>query len=648
MIVFDRILNKEIPVSEIESPIVLGRYIFTSDNSINQLNGCEIKKQDFLVPYKSLEGELNIESDKKKIHFQDNELLNEAISSLIKHSLFDVSEELEYTGNLLDLSDINILLRNFDERLEISEFELFFQNKLFHIEEVCREPSYHLKREITKLNVSRAKRIPVKAINYLAAHTEDWSRRKIRSVEPRKILAEIIDYDLEIYENQVTASFIDKLLVYFSHRMVNEIDIIDSFIENIEQIIISRSNSGKKKYWYKKLDNDYKKLGKAVSSIEASRNKIEKIKVFISSIQMRLFGLLKSDLYVKNSRQSILINQKLKRTNLFDNHQHYRFVKVLWDKFHTQNVVDYSQKSKENQSLVKAFVDYSWVLFLRAFYQLGFINLEVIDNSTIFLKKDIISNIKIKLVRDAQQIIKVIFNEEKTISFIPLPSTKDDSNVYPKKIKNTFYFTLVGSEERDDIIKISPTAINSEEHIAKILFKHVLELYTEAYFFKLNSQAISKFSILNSWLKNNRPLVRDRGADNKIDFWLKRNLNSFELKELDTILNQQKKELSSRADIRMRQINSLNEIEKQLKILGRKHFEQYGTCISCGVKKTLNITSNYEVGFRYKCSFRGCEVNYGFTEESVFYKVPDYEKIKANLGEENSSNLLNAFGFENV
>jgi hypothetical protein len=358
--------------------------------------------------------------------------------------------------------------------------------------------------------------------------------------------------------------------------------------------------------------------------------------------------LLKSDLYVKNSRQSILINQKLKRTNLFDNHQHYRFVKVLWDKFHTQNVVDYSQKSKENQSLVKAFVDYSWVLFLRAFYQLGFINLEVIDNSTIFLKKDIISNIKIKLVRDAQQIIKVIFNEEKTISFIPLPSTKDDSNVYPKKIKNTFYFTLVGSEERDDIIKISPTAINSEEHIAKILFKHVLELYTEAYFFKLNSQAISKFSILNSWLKNNRPLVRDRGADNKIDFWLKRNLNSFELKELDTILNQQKKELSSRADIRMRQINSLNEIEKQLKILGRKHFEQYGTCISCGVKKTLNITSNYEVGFRYKCSFRGCEVNYGFTEESVFYKVPDYEKIKANLGEENSSNLLNAFGFENV
>jgi hypothetical protein len=648
MIVFDRILNKEVPISKIESPVVLGRYIFSEDNSINLLNGCKIKKQDFLVPHKSLEGELN----NKKIYFQENELLNETISSLTKHSLLDVSEELEYTADLLNLSEVNILLRNFDERLEISEFELFIQKKLFHIEEVCRQPSYHLKREITKLNVSRAKRIPVKAINYLAAHTEDWSRRKIRSVEPRKVLTEIIDYDLEIYENQVTVRFIDKLLVYFSDRMVNEIDIIDSFIENIEQIIVSRSNSGKKKYWYKKLENDYKKIGKAVGSIEASRIKVEKIKVFISSIQMRLFGLLKSDLYINNSRQSILINQKLKRTNLFDNHQHYRFVKVLWDKFHTQDIVDYSKKSKENQRLIKAFVDYSWVLFLRAFYRLGYINLQVVNNSVVVLNNETIPNVKVRLVRDDQQIIKVVFNEKKTITFVPVPSTKDDSNVYPQKIKNTFYFTLVDSEKRDDIIKVSPTAINSEERIAKILFEDVLELYTEAYFFKLDSQAISKFSILNAWLKNNSSLVLNKGESSKINFWLKRKLNSYELKELVTVLNKQKQELSSRTNIREGEKNDLKEIERQLKKLSTSHFEQYETCISCSEKRPSNIVSNYEKSFRYKCSRKGCEVDYGFTENGIFYNVPDYEKIKTNLSKGNNiltrNEMLNAFGFEDI
>ena len=648
MVVFDRVLNKEVLISKIESPIVLGRYIFSEDNSINLLNGCKIKKQDFLVPHKSLEGEFN----NKKIYFQENELLNETISSLVKHSLMDVSEELEYTDDLSNLSEVNILLRNFDERLKISEFELFIQNKLFHIEEVCRQPSYHLKREITKLNVSRAKRIPVKAINYLAAHTEDWSRRKIRSVEPRKVLTEIIDYNLEIYENQVTVRFIDKLLVYFSHRMVNEIDVIDSFIENIEQIIISRSNAGKKKYLYKKLDNDYKKLGKAVSSIEASRIKVEKIKIFISSIQMRLFGLLKSDLYLSNSRQSVSISQKLKRTNLFDNHQHYRFVKVLWDKFHTQDVVDYSRKSKENQDLVKSFVDYSWVLFLRAFYRLGYINLQVVNNSVVVLNNETIPNVKIRLVRDDQQIIKVTFNEEKALSFVSIPSTKDNFNIYPKENNNIFYFTLVGSDVRDNIIKISPTSINSEERIAKVLFKHILELYTQDYFFKLDSQAISKFGVLNIWLKKNTSLVLDKGEGNKINLWLKRKLDSHELKELDTVLNIQKQELDSRTDIRTRETNSLKEIEKQLKTLSRTHFEKYETCIRCCVKNPTNVTSNYEKGFRYKCNTRGCEVDYGFTEKGIFYKVPDFEKIKGNFSKVNNIvkdiDMLNAFGFEYV
>jgi hypothetical protein len=652
MIVFDRILNKDIVLSEIESPIILGRYIFKSDQSAVQLNDCDIKKQDYLVPCKTNEGAIKIESDKTKLLFQENDLLNESVSSLIKHTLLDLSEELEITEDLLDLENINILLRNFDERLEISEFESFLQKKLFHIEEVCREPSYHLKREIIKLNVARAKRIPVKAINYLAAHTEDWSRRRIRSVEPRKILTEIVDYDLEIYENQVTSSFIDKLLVYFSHRMVNEIDVIDNFIVNIERIIESRkrSSSNEKVFWYKKLDRDYVRLGKAVDSIEKSRVKIEKVKDFISSIQMRLFGLLKSDLYLSNSRHKNVIIQKLKRTNLFDNHQHYRFIKVLWDKYHKKKLLSCLQKSEENQELVRSFTDYSWVLIFRAFFQIGFREIKKISEFSFAISNSTIPHISIKLEKSDQEIIQVVINDNQKLIFVPIPSTKDNSKTYPVIFKNKYYFSIVGSEKRKDVITISPTEINSEEQISKIIFKLILKAYADTYLFKLSSQSISNFKILNAWLKDNNSLILNKGINGKIDFWLNRKLNTYEIKGLTDIINEQQQKLSARTDIRSKQLVKLKELEKELKIKGKEHFEKYETCISCSVKKPSNITPNYEGGFRYKCSNRGCEVDYGFTEKNIFYKVPDYVKIEKKLlkasNKIDEDSLLNAFGFE--
>jgi hypothetical protein len=654
MIVFDRILNKDIRVSEIESPTILGRYIFKSDQSTIRLNDCEIKKQDFLVPCKYNEGTLKIKSDKSKLLFHENELLNEDVSSLIKHTILDVSVEIGVTDDILGLKDINILLRNFDERLEISEFELILQNKLFHIEEVCREPSYYLKRDITKLNVARAKRIPVKAINYLAAHTEDWSRRRIRSVEPRKILTEIVDYDLEIYENQITASFIDKLLVYFSHRMVNEIDVIDSFIVNIERIIESRKriNSTEKIYWYKKLDRDFSKLGKAVESVEKSRVKIEKIKDFISSIQMRLFGLLKSDMYLANSNNKSIISQKLKRTNLFDNHQHYRFIKILWDKYYKKELLNCSEKSEENQEVVKSFIDYSWVLIFRALFQIGYSKIEKLNDFSYVLTNETIPHISIKIAKNAQQIIEVVINGKEKLTFVPIPSTKDNLKAYPDRIKNKYYFSIVGSKSREDIIRISPTDINSDEQISNLLFKYILRSYANAYLFKLNSQSISNFEILNAWLKNNKSLILDKGKNGKIDFWLNRKLNKFEIKELDTIITEQKQNLSARTDIRSKQLLKLKEIEKELKIKGKEHFETYEVCISCSVNNQSNITPNYEGGFRYKCNNRGCEVDYGFTEKDIFYKVPDYDNVKNNLSktsiEINESVLLNAFGFEHI
>jgi hypothetical protein len=652
MIVYDRILNKAIPLSGIESPVILGRYIFKTDRPDIQLNECGIKNRNFIVPCNSNEGTIEINSEKSKLIFQENEMLNEDTSSLIKHTILEISEEMKAIDDFSDLQDINILLRNFDERLEISEFELLLQKKLFHIEEVCREPSYYLKREISKLNVARAKRIPVKAINYLAAHTEDWSRRRIRSVEPRKILSEIVDYDLEIYENQITSCFIDKLLIYFSNRLINEIEVIDSFIKSIEKIIESRKriNSNERVYWYKKLDRDFQKLGKAVDSIEKNKIKVAKIKDFISSLQLRLLGLLRSDLYVANKNSKNILSQKLKRTNLLDNHQHYRFTKILWDKFHKKEHIENSEKSEENQEVIRSYINYSWNLIIRSLYKIGFVKIKTVnDNSYTFLNKTI-PNVSIKLVKNEDSIIEININGD-IILFIPLPSTKDISKRLPKIEKNKYYLLLTSIESRNDILRVSPSDINSEELISNILFKRILNSFIDNYLFQLDSQSISKFTILKGWLKNNNSLILDTGQNGKVDFWLKRKLNSYEIKDFNNILNEQKQSLSARTDIRKNEVIKLKEIEKRLILQGNEHFCQYEICIRCSHSNPSGLKSIGE-RFQYRCNSRGCEVEYGYYGTNKFFKVPNGEEIRINLSKSHTelskSVLLNAFGFENI
>lgn len=654
MNIFDRILNRNVAISEIQIPIILGRYIFMSDQSAVKLNDCDIKRQDYLVPSKLNEGTVIVGSDKRKLFFEENDLLNESVSSLIKHTLFDISDELNISNDFVDSTNINVLLRNFDERLEVTPFESYLQKKLFHIEEICRAPSSYLKRDIAKVNVSRAQKIPVKAINYLASHTEDWSRRRIRSVEPRKILTEIIDSDLKIYENQVTASLIDQLLIYFSHRMFNEIDVIDSFIVNIEQIIESRKrgDSSKNLFWYKKLDKDYEKLGKAVASIEASRVKIDGIKDFISSIQMRLYRLLKSDLYVVSSKSKMMFSQKLKRTNLFDSHQNYRYIKILWDRYHKKESFTNSQKSEENQKLIRSYFDYSSLLVFRALSQVGFDQIEKKNETDFLLTNQAMPKMSIRVVLNENQLIDVDVDNQEKFTFIPLPSTTSKFKSYPPQKTNNFYFSLAGSEDREDIVVISPTDINSEECISHILFKVILKIYTASYLFKLDSQLISQFRILSLWLQKNHSLILDKGANDKIDFWLKRKLNQYELKELDTIIIKQKQKLSVQTAIREKELCKMKNIFSDLTIKGRKHFEEYETCISCSVKNPSNLKPNNEGGFKYQCNNKDCKVEYGITDIGNFYKVPSSDKIRMNISQKgkviNDSCLLNAFGYEYI
>ncbi len=211
MKLFDRLNQQLVSLEVIKNPVIFSRYLDENNN--------------FLVPTFDLQEKI---SESVEIQFIENFFINN--SSLLSNSFIEIANEFSKIDSFSDIRDINTMLRNFDEKLEINDYDKFIANMLFHIEEICRQPSYYLSREVTKVNISRAKRISVKSINYLASHSEDWIRRQIRGVIPKSILSETIEYDLKIYENKVTSKLIDKLLIYCSNRIINDIELVQNVL----------------------------------------------------------------------------------------------------------------------------------------------------------------------------------------------------------------------------------------------------------------------------------------------------------------------------------------------------------------------------------------------------------------------------------
>jgi len=615
MYFYDRLIQSKIEYKDINQPVEFSRYLDEFNN--------------FLVPCDNLIE--NVAND-LKISFLDNKFINNN-SSLISNSFIEISEELSSISSIDDISEIIPMLRNFDKRLEINEYDNFVYEHLFHLEEVCRQPAYHLSREVTKVNISRVKRITVHSINHLAAHSEDWARRRIRGVEPKNILSETIEYDLQIYENKVTAKLIDKLLKYCTKRILNDIEVVENFKIKIDKILDDISpETDNENFWYKKRNRDYSKISSLLETIEKSMGQLKILKKYILKIQNRLFALLTTDLYTVN-KNNILSSDSIDRTNLFDNHQHYRYVKIIWNKSFPVKSMDCEEIKYNNQVLIEAYVDFSMVLIIRSLLELGFKNTQEISKNQYVMTHNWYS-FNVLLNKNEQSIISISIDDQ-TIEFIPLLSESDIENFNP----NTNTYLLVPSIllNSSKAIKIAPDDINSEERITKILFKIILEKYIASYLYHIDSRLISQFNIIKTWFLTQNDAVINQGKQNKLDLYIKKYIGDNEYKLFETKIKEQKNNLPHH-QTRSQQLQDIEKISNLL-LGSRKHFRKFFTCLGCGVEQENSLISNDD-GFIYRCVHSGCEVTYGSRNSTMFYEVKNIKTIDGNLEDK--------VGYENI
>lgn len=301
------------------------------------------------------------------------------------------------------LITLSPLLRNLEDQINLTQSEQYLEKRFPHLKRICREPEAHLTQEIVKMPVSRSRKVSSKAINYLAAHSEDWLHRSFFRVIPKHILSEVKDDLWIIYENCVTAELIDRLLDTLKKRL-KKLRGIEKFIDTLSEILFQLSEGNRysrdrlyhlcgKAYQQNILSNQGNKLGETIQQLQQWQDRI--LPLTISKLYKRI-----------PAHKKFGLGSSLKKTNLFTYHQHYKNVRLLWESLKITIKPD-RDIFEERSRLIHSFNRYALLIVLRALNDLKF--------SSEYGGADSQSNIAIPVTSSIFGDLMVSFIEDETI-----------------------------------------------------------------------------------------------------------------------------------------------------------------------------------------------------------------------------------------
>ena len=204
------------------------------------------------------------------------------------------------------------------DRIQRQPLDSDIVSHLPHLREVCRRPRMQLEVTVERVRSEQARRMPPRAMEYLASHTEDWEELRINSVRPRRVLSVLADDQLDIYENRVVARLLDHLLDYLNHR----IEDVRQLRHLLQEVVSYDDPASEATHWIR--HRIYEIWGKA-SEAEQGQRRAEQTLGFLETLRREVASLLDSGLYRAIPRRS-QVASSLRTTNILVNDQHYRHV----------------------------------------------------------------------------------------------------------------------------------------------------------------------------------------------------------------------------------------------------------------------------------------------------------------------------------
>lgn len=210
------------------------------------------------------------------------------------------------------------------ELAKLADLEKQLGNLMKHLREIDHRPRFSMHYEADVSPLSRAKRIAPSALTYLAAHSEDWHRRTISDVQPKRILALFSEDEWATYENRVYARLLDRLEAYLRERM-DEL----SELEGTYREALSLGDSVDLDH---RVRNSLCKLWGDALSVEDTGKLLDVTNKSIDAVralQKQIGVLRQGELYSRVPRNA-RVSEQLRDTNILQHDPHYRHLRTLW------------------------------------------------------------------------------------------------------------------------------------------------------------------------------------------------------------------------------------------------------------------------------------------------------------------------------
>jgi len=311
---------------QLPTPTHFGRWTFelVDDDRPTYLNGCPVAAGDVLVPGTTGRWALVRPGDAVATRgelFGEESLGEQDVAAVLQLGQRLMSAETS-AGGWLQWCDISPLAPGLDKTVEPHPLERHIAEELVHLTEVCRNPSTHIRVETERVLASRARRISPHASTWLAAHTEDWDHRRLSGIQPRRILAEIREEQLDLYENRVAARLVDNLVTWLRRRIFEVRRVLEDIFVRLEHFDVSTTGNRRRTERICKL---WGEAWKATHGREAAMRTLERLEGLLYGV----LALMDSPLHRRVPRRA-QVPLELRMTNLLSNHDAYRGVARLW------------------------------------------------------------------------------------------------------------------------------------------------------------------------------------------------------------------------------------------------------------------------------------------------------------------------------
>lgn len=254
------------------------------------------------------------------------------------------------------------------DSLDSTPLELQLAEKIGYLEAVCHRPRAHLRVDEERQHVSRCKRASVRAPAVLSARSEDWARRTLWGIEPRRILGLVREDLVDIYENRITVGLIDRLDKELALRIRSVRRILQMFEqrESYQHVLENSTN-------YRRARRVLGLWGEAVED-EVGRDLVQQAYRRIQHLRRRLLSLKDSPLYREiGGRRTGRI--RLRMTNVLSNDATYRRIAELWmawESHVTSQRIDPNVEWRRDQEAARALDDFMLLVLVRALDALGY------------------------------------------------------------------------------------------------------------------------------------------------------------------------------------------------------------------------------------------------------------------------------------